>query len=113
MSASSKEDLLSDTQLHPVEVDLPSGMTVEVRGLSLQEQGKTRFDDEVQVIRAYLSAGLVEPKLTDDELDLWLGRAPAGDPAAAASKIAELCGTGKEQQKAAYKSVRRGSGSGV
>lgn len=113
MPASSKEDLLADTQLQPVEVELPSGMTVTVRGLSLQEQGKTRHDDEVQVIRGYLSAGLVDPKLTDDELDLWLGRAPAGDPTTAANKIAELCGSGKEQQKAAYKSVRRGSGSGV
>lgn len=109
----SKDDLLADTQLPTVEVELPSGKTVEVRGLTLEEQGKTRLDDEVAVIRAYLSAGLVGPKLTDDELTLWLGRAPAGDPTFAANRIAELCKSGKDAQKAAYKSVRGGSKSGV
>lgn len=106
MAVSSKEELLAGPVLPRAEVELPSGMCVEVRGVTLDELRRIQDSTEEVWATAYLTVGLVAPELTPEEVAAWVASAPAGDPATAATKIQELSGLLENAAKAAYKSAR-------
>lgn len=89
------KDALLRVTLTTVEVDLPSGAgTVLVRGLTRQEAvevqaGLEPTDVEQLEVRG-VARGLVEPRLTEDEVRLWRMQAPAADVHVVSAKISEL-----------------------
>lgn len=103
MTRATVDELLADGQLEPEEVELPSGRTLLVRGLTVEE---VRAIDSDNMQRGLLATGIIDPPMTLEQVDLWRKRAPAGDPTAAAAKIQELSGMLGGSAKAAYKRIR-------
>lgn len=110
MAVSSKEELLAVPVLPTEEVELPSGLRVEVRAITLAELRQVQESNTDTVwATPYLTVGLVAPELTSDEVAAWVASAPAGDPGTAATKIQELSGLLEGAAKTTYKSSRRRS----
>lgn len=99
----SADDLLSGDDVGPVDVTLPSGRTVQVRGLSRYEYflaGKTTEGDgnafEVQVIKM----GMVAPAMTQAQVEKWRKRPGViADVAAVSNRIRDLSGAGEGADK--------------
>ena len=73
------------------DVELPSGIgTVRVRGLSRQEAVRVTDDDPSVMERRALAAGMLDPQLTEDEVEQWRGVAVAADVQAVAQAISEI-----------------------
>lgn len=73
------------------DVELPSGLgTVRVRGLSRQEAVKVTDDDNWVMERRALAAGMLDPKMTEDEVDQWRAVAVAADVQAVAKAISDM-----------------------
>jgi hypothetical protein len=87
-----REEILAKAVDHEV-VKLPSGGEVEVRGLTrdealeVQEAEGTHARDNTTI-----SLGMVNPKLTVDEVAAWAKTAPAADSIEISRAIARLSG---------------------
>lgn len=95
--------------MEQVDVDLPSGARVRVRGLSRLESAAVPKGDDVESVdvEAFLvSTGLVEPVLTEDEAREWFAVASAGELEPLLFAIGGLSGTLPESAKARWKAFR-------
>jgi hypothetical protein len=91
------------------EVELASGDgSVVVRGLTRKEalsvQGVEM--DEAEAERKLLSLALVDPKLTEDEIDQWQEHAPAGELVPVTDAVLELSGMTSAITKEAMRRFR-------
>lgn len=96
-------------------VEIPGIGTVTVRGLSryeLQLAGKNTEDASV-IERRMVSYAMVEPALTETEVEQWQRVSPAGELAPVTEKIRDLSGLKPGGEKDAYKSVRDEPDAGV
>lgn len=90
------------------EVEIPGIGTVTVRGLSryeLQLTGKGTEDPSL-IERRMLAYALVDPELTEAEVETWQRVAPAGELAPVTEAIRDLSGLKPGANKEAYKSLR-------
>jgi hypothetical protein len=78
--------------LPEADVELPSGLgTVRIRGLSRQEAvAVSKVDDQIAMERKAIACGLLDPKMTEAEVDQWSEVAVAADVQAVAQAISEL-----------------------
>jgi hypothetical protein len=107
MKILSKEELLANRGLPEDVVEVPElGGAVRVRGLSRKEflrlnEGDDGYDFEDRA----LAAGMLEPKLTIEEVSQLRDLSPGMELQEVVMKINELSGVGKDAAKAAYKSL--------
>jgi len=106
MKILSKEELLANRGLPEDVVEIPGLGSVRVRGLSRKEflrlnEGDDGFDFEDRA----MSAGMLEPKLTIEEVSQLRDLSPGMELQAVFMKINELSGVGKDAAKEAYKSL--------
>jgi len=97
------------------DVEIPGVGTIRVRGLSRAEvlavQDAAGPDASKQDIEAHtMAAAMIDPPMTVDEIRQWQASSPAGEMEEATRAVSELCRVGRDDAKAAYKSVRRGRG---
>lgn len=88
---------------------------IRIRGLSRGEvfaAQKTTKDVE-SMERRVVALGMVDPVMTEDEVEQWQRNSPAGEMEAVSAKINELSGLTKTAEKAAYAEFRDEPGSGV
>lgn len=103
----SKDQLLKG-RLPEREVEIPDLGTVRVRGLSRAEVLKLQklgLDNVGALERKIVHLGLVDPALTEAEVDTWYEAAPGGELEPVSKAIQELSGLVEGAEKAAYKSV--------
>lgn len=105
------KELLFKPRLPEADVDVPGIGTVRVRGLTrIEATGLTKglrseadaYNRTAEIERRMLAAGMVEPKLTEDEARRWQEASPAGELEAVTNKINELSGTTPTAEKEAY-----------
>ena len=81
--------------------------TVKIRGLSRAEAIELRkVDDAAVADRRMVALGLVEPKLTEDEVKTWQENSPIHEIEALTVAIGELSGQGAGAQKSGVSGVR-------
>lgn len=103
--------------LPETDVDLPSGIgTVRVRGLSRQEAvAVSKIDDQVGMERKAIACGLLDPRMTEAEVDEWSQVAVAADVQAVAQAISALsnmeAGSGKGRTSPSKKTASSHSSS--
>lgn len=116
MTTVSKE-LLLKPRLPEAEVEIEGVGVVRVRGLSRAEaMAASRAQEERGtdgLYRYLLLTGLVDPSLTEDEVDAWLSQATVSEIDPVAIRIGELSGTMPSSEKEALKTFRDGPGPGV
>lgn len=100
----SEADLLADDiKEATVEVQLPTGQLVLIRGLSrfeLHLHGKIADGDSAEIERRNIAACLVVPKLTLDQVREWQKRTAAGGAFRQLSEhIRDLSGLGEGADK--------------
>jgi hypothetical protein len=107
-----KKALLTNrVELNTGTVDIEGVGTVTVRGLTRFELAlmvKKHPDDNLKQERFILATGLVDPALTEDEVEVWQKAATLGEIGAVSKKINELSGVGEMSAKEAYKSAPDG-----
>jgi hypothetical protein len=82
--------------------------SVTVRALSRTEVKRaTVKNDEDQTEANFISAAMVDPVMTPEDVAEWLDGAPAGDSVAVADAIAELSGMSEGAQKSGVPGVRK------
>ena len=89
------------------EVSIPGVGTVVVRGLSRAEL--MGIDHEAGVLvaeRQTLALAMVEPQLSEAEVEVWQGNSPADEISPIMNEVNKLSGIGQHSHKEAYKSVR-------
>jgi hypothetical protein len=89
---------------------------IRVRGLSRGEvfaAQKTTKGDVMAMERRVVSLGMVDPPMTEHEVEQWQRNSPAGEMEAVSVKINELSGLTKTAEKAAYAEFRDEPGPGV
>jgi hypothetical protein len=90
------------------EVEVPGVGTVRVRALTrgqaLELQGKEMPVSEME--RRLISTAMVEPSLTEDEVQQWQDNTPAGELQPVVEAIARLSGMEQHAGKAAYQQFR-------
>jgi len=90
-------------------VDLPGVGIVRVRGLSRAEAFRVqKAGDPDAMERLVVFLGLVEPRLTEDEVAAWYEAAPAGEIDLLVRPIQELSGLSEGAAKSGLPPVRRG-----
>jgi hypothetical protein len=98
-----RRKLLSDRVAgRTVDVLIDGVGTVTVRALSRYEMivaGKHGAGDDLRQERFILSAAMLSPKLTEDEVEQWQKCSPPGEINAVASAINELSGIGQGASK--------------
>jgi hypothetical protein len=90
------------------EVEIDGVGTVTVRGLSRYElhlSGKGA-DDAAVIERRMIAIAMVDPELTEAEVELWQKNSSAGELAAVTVAIRDLSGLKSGADKEAYKSLR-------
>lgn len=92
-----------------LDVEIPDVGTVTVRGLTRAEVKAANEYPEDDRDLHYLAAGMVDPKMTIDEVKQWLDAAPASDYVVVMRAIAELSGIDEGAQKSSVPGVRRRS----
>jgi hypothetical protein len=111
-----KEELFSP-RLVEDDVVIPNVGTVRVRALSrievLTSQRLGKDGNAGAAERVMLSYGMVDPKLTQDEVSRWQKASPAGEIEPVTDRIAELSGLKEYSEKAAYKRTGDGPELGV
>jgi hypothetical protein len=95
-----KPRLLDDT------LELLTGGEILVRGLSRTEVRELRKAPDADFEVTLVSLGVVEPKLTVDEVRAWSDASPAEELEQVVRKISDLSGMGANSPKEAYKSLR-------
>lgn len=105
--AVSKADLLKK-RFDEEDVEIPGVGTVKIRPLSraeaLQVQGREMGVGEME--RMLLSAAMVDPKLTEDEVSDWQANSPAGLMQPVVDAIVRLSGMEQNAPKEAVKKFR-------
>lgn len=99
-------------RLPRADVDIPGVGTVTVRGLSRMElllAGKLSDQGPAVMERRMLSYAMVDPEMSEADVEKWQACSPAGEIAPVVAKVNELSGIGAGADKEAYKSVRGGS----
>jgi hypothetical protein len=89
-----KSTLLGSVQ-ETAEVELPGKGTVKVRGLTRYETAlmtKKCQGDNDKIERFILATGMVDPQLTEDEVEAWQQIATAGEILKVATRINQLSG---------------------
>jgi hypothetical protein len=102
-----KAALLTD-RIPRGEVEIPGVGKVTVRGLSRYElhlSGKGT-DDAGTVERRMIAMSMVDPQLTEAEVELWQKNSSAGELASVTVAIRDLSGLNPGADKEAYKSLR-------
>lgn len=97
------------------DVDVHGVGTVRVRGLSRAEVIAMRELDlpTLQHERRTLAAAMVDPEMTEQQVEQWQAVAVAGELRPVVAKVLDLSGLGEGAAKAAYRSFRDESGPGV
>lgn len=101
-----KSALLTE-RLPRAEVEIEGVGTVTVRGLSRYElllAGKSSNGDVLTSERKMIAMGMVEPPMSEDEVEAWQKCSPAGEIMPVVQKINDLSGVTKHAHKEAYKS---------
>ncbi len=98
----SADDLVSNSVEDTArDVTLPSGRTVRIRGLSRYElllSGKNT-DDSAVIERRNVAVCMVEPKMTEAQVEKWQKSSLPGELAAVTMAIRELSGLAEGAQK--------------
>lgn len=106
------KELLFKPRLPEADVEISGVGTVKVRGLSRIEAMHVQAANGPEAVeRRILALGVVEPKLTEDDVRQWQKASPAGELEPVTEKIAELSGMKPGADKEAYKSFRDDAGS--
>lgn len=106
------KELLFKPRLAEDDVDVPGVGTVRVRGLNRIEAMQVSSAGGPEAIeRRMLAFGMVDPKLTEDEVKEWQRASAAGEMEAVSARIAELSGLSPGAGKETYKSFRDESAS--
>lgn len=103
------DDLTADDVAENVlDVTLPSGKKVRVRGLTRYEIHLGGKIDDASKLEAFnLSTCLIKPKLTREQALAWMKRSSAGgDIAPVTTAIRDLSGLGQGADKRAVQEVR-------
>lgn len=87
------------------DVDVPGVGTVRVRGLTRAEVATIGSRDGLEAERVALSLGLVDPRLTQDEVGQWQASAPAMEIQPVLLAINELSGMTRAAQKSGVPAV--------
>lgn len=88
------------------EVPIADVGTVTVRALSRREVKRATVKDEDETECNLISAALVDPVMTPEEVAEWLDGAPAGDSVTVADAILEISGMAEGAQKSNVHGVR-------
>ncbi len=108
------KEILFKPRLPEEEVELPGVGTVRVRALSRSEAIRVQAVEETGAReRCAVALGMVQPRLTEDEVGRWQSVAPAGELSPVAERINVLSGLAEDSAKTAYKSNGGESGAGV
>jgi hypothetical protein len=105
---------LFEDRMPRAEVEVPGFGTVTVRAMSRYEQmliGKTAGGDPIVFERKTLALTLVDPELSEDEVERWQKSAPAGEMSDILKTVNRLSGLdkeAKEAQKTAFEAFRGG-----
>lgn len=96
----------------PTEViTIPNVGQITVRGITRFEQmvfSKAAAGDVTVFDRKQLAAAVVDPELSEDEVQRWMEAAPAGEISTVVGIIGELSGTDREVkalQREAFRSI--------
>jgi len=111
----SKEQLLK-ARLGEAEVQLPGVGTVRVRALSRGEifrLQKLKTKETGARERLILSLGMLDPAMTQLEVESWQEAAPAGELDPVVDKIRDLSGLDEKAEKEAVLDFRDGPDDGV
>jgi hypothetical protein len=102
-------------RLAEAEVDVDGVGTVRVRALSRIEVflAQQVHDDEAAFERKILRAGMVDPKLTEAEIERWQKASPAGELQPVIDKVRGLSKMDDNSSKSGVPDVRGGPGDGV
>ena len=88
------KELLFKPRTEEADVEIPGVGTFRVRGLTRHEvlsaQGRAKGAEQIE--RVMLAMGVVDPKLTEDEVARWQRVAPAGEMEPVTSMIQQLSG---------------------
>jgi len=111
----SKEQL-AKPRLEEAEVEIPGVGTVRVRALSRGEifrMQKVATKDTGARERLILSLGMLEPAMTEIDVQNWQEAAPAGELDGPVDKIRKLSGLEEKAEKEAVLDFRDGPDDGV
>lgn len=112
-------DELVTRELDETDVELPGGRWVRVRALSRAEvlriqrasRGDNGSTDAARIERMTLALGMVEPRMTEEQVGAWQAASKAGDVIGrATAAIRTLSGMDSDAPREAYKSDRGESG---
>lgn len=104
-----KSKLLKDRiTVNTTEVEIPGVGTVVVRGLSRYELllAAKNTDDPLVIERRNISFALVDPKLTEAEVEQWQRQSAAGEIGPVTEAIRDLSGLGEGAGKSDVPAVR-------
>jgi hypothetical protein len=107
-------DALLTPDLPEEDVEIPGKGIVRVRALNRFESVLVRKganDDEALIERRLLSIGMVEPKLTEAQVEHWQRTAGAMELVNVIRAINRLSGWRRQDEKEAYETFRGESGS--
>jgi len=111
------KELLLKARVPEAWVEIPGVGSVRVRGLSRGEVfvlQKTQQDKDVaRYERKTIALGMVEPQLTELEVQAWQEASPAGELERVGAKIRELSGLQETAEKEAVLDFRGGPDDGV
>lgn len=96
---------LLQPRMPEADVEIPGVGTVRVRGLSRAEVVKFQELDSAVRETKWFATGMVDPKLSEEEVDQWRESATFAELELVSEKIAALSGLLEDSAKAAYKSV--------
>ena len=101
---------MSDLKAKLLERRIPEG-TVELLGETARVRALTRGEvfavnkvgngDTAKVERLIVVRGLIDPEMTEDEVETWQRNSPAGEMEAVVAKIQELSGLAEGADKSA------------
>jgi hypothetical protein len=108
----SAENLLTPS-LQEEDVEIPGKGFVRVRAVNRFESVMVRkgTDDDAVIERRLLAIGLVEPKLTEAQIEHWQKTAGAMELVNVVRAINRLSGWRRQDEKEAYETFRGESGS--
>lgn len=88
-------------------VEIPGVGVVRVRGLSREEAFSLKKEEDHEAMeRRMVLLGMVEPKLSADDVAEWYAHAPSGEIELVVGPIQELSSLGKGAAKSDVPSVR-------
>lgn len=98
---------LTTRRVPTAELEIPGVGTITVRGLTRAElllAGKNT-DDTATMERRMLAFAMVDPEMSEKDVEAWQKASPAGEIGPISKKVNELSGLG-DAAKEAYKSLR-------